>query len=62
MLSLQRRVNESLRIGDEIEVQVLGVKGSQVKIGIEAPESVPIRREELEPIPGEVGFEEDAER
>ncbi|MCG5534374.1 carbon storage regulator CsrA, partial [Halorhodospira sp. 9621] len=49
MLILQRRVNESLRIGDEIEVRVLGVKGSQVKIGIEAPESVPIRREELEP-------------
>jgi len=49
MLILQRRVNESLRIGDEIEVQVLGVQGSQVKIGIEAPKSVPVRREELEP-------------
>jgi len=53
MLILQRKVGESLRIGDEIEVRVLGVQSNQIKLGIEAPKSVPVRREELEPRPPE---------
>lgn len=51
MLVLERKIGQSLRIGDEIEVQVLGVHGKQIKLGIEAPKSVPVRREELEPRP-----------
>lgn len=62
MLILQRRVDESVRIGDEIEVKVMGVKGGQVRIGIAAPKSVPVRREELEPWPAEVDSEQDAGR
>ncbi|MBK5935784.1 carbon storage regulator CsrA [Halorhodospira halophila] len=62
MLILQRRIGESVRIGDEIEVKVMGVQGSQVRIGIEAPRSVRVRREELEPWPAEEDSEEDAGR
>lgn len=51
MLILQRKVGESLRIGDEIEVKVMGVQGNQIRLGTEAPKSVPLRREELEPRP-----------
>lgn len=47
MLVLTRRVGETLLIGDDIEVVVLGVSGHQVRIGIEAPNSVSILREEL---------------
>ena len=62
MLILQRRIGESVCIGDEVKVQVMGVKGTHIKIGIAAPKSVPVRREELEPWPDEEAFEEDAER
>lgn len=47
MLALARKVNESIVINDDVEVTVLGIKGDQVKIGINAPKSVPIYRKEL---------------
>lgn len=47
MLILTRRVGESLVIGDDINIIVLGVKGNQVRIGIEAPDDVSIHREEI---------------
>ncbi|NRA24125.1 MAG: carbon storage regulator CsrA, partial [Oleispira sp.] len=47
MLILTRRVNETLMIGDEVTVTVLGVKGNQVRIGVDAPKSVEVHREEI---------------
>lgn len=47
MLILTRKVGETIRINDDISVTVLGVKGSQVRLGIEAPESVAVHREEI---------------
>ncbi|MHB0777320.1 carbon storage regulator CsrA [Halomonas sp. WWR20] len=47
MLILTRRVGETLVIGDDITVTVLGVKGSQVRIGINAPRNVAVNREEI---------------
>lgn len=47
MLALSRKVNESIMIGNDIEITVLEVKGDQIKIGISAPRSVPIYRKEL---------------
>lgn len=47
MLILTRRISESLMIGDEVKITVLGVKGNQVRIGIEAPKDVPVHREEI---------------
>ena len=47
MLILTRKDNESLFIGDDIEVTVLGVKGNQVRIGINAPKETPVHREEV---------------
>ena len=47
MLVLTRRLGEVLRIGDDITITVLGIKGNQVRIGIEAPIEVEIWREEL---------------
>ncbi len=47
MLILTRRVGESLMVGDEITVTVLGVKGNQVRIGVSAPRDVAVHREEI---------------
>ncbi len=47
MLILTRRVGETLKIGDEVSVTVLGVKGNQVRIGITAPKDVAVHREEI---------------
>nr|WP_308809687.1 carbon storage regulator CsrA [Providencia sp. PROV195] len=47
MLILTRRVGETLMIGDDIKVTVLGVKGTQVRIGIEAPKDVGVHRQEI---------------
>lgn len=47
MLILTRRVGESLIIGDDITITVLGVKGSQVRVGVNAPKDVSVHREEI---------------
>jgi carbon storage regulator len=47
MLILTRRAGEALRIGDDIEVTVMAVNGSQVRIGINAPRNVAVDREEI---------------
>ncbi len=47
MLALSRKANESIIIGNDIEVTILEIKGEQVKIGINAPKSVPVYREEV---------------
>lgn len=47
MLILIRRIGESLIIGDDVVVNVLGIKGGQVRIGIDAPKNVTVHREEV---------------
>lgn len=47
MLILSRRVGETLMVGDDVTVTVLGVKGNQVRIGVNAPKEVPVHREEI---------------
>lgn len=47
MLALSRKTNESIMLGNDIEVTILEIKGDQVKIGINAPKSVPIYRKEI---------------
>lgn len=47
MLILTRRVGETLKIGDNVNVTVLGVKGNQVRIGVDAPKDVAVHREEI---------------
>lgn len=47
MLILTRRVGETIKIGEEITVTVLGVKGNQVRIGVGAPRHVAVHREEI---------------
>ncbi|TAK54110.1 MAG: carbon storage regulator [Gammaproteobacteria bacterium] len=47
MLILTRRVGEALMIGDEVTVTVLGIKGSQVRLGVDAPRTVSVHREEI---------------
>lgn len=47
MLVLTRRVGETLNIGDHVQVTVLGIKSNQVRIGITAPKTVPVYRQEI---------------
>lgn len=47
MLVLTRKVDESIMIGDMVEVKVLGIDGSSIKLGIQAPREVPVHRKEV---------------
>lgn len=47
MLALARKVNESIIINDNVEITILEIKGDQIKIGINAPKSVPVYRKEI---------------
>ncbi|AKH70089.1 carbon storage regulator, CsrA [Spongiibacter sp. IMCC21906] len=47
MLILTRRIGETLMVGDEVTVTVLGVKGNQVRLGVNAPKHVAVHREEI---------------
>ena len=47
MLILTRRVGETLMVGDDVTITVLGVKGNQVRIGVNAPKDVAVHREEI---------------
>ncbi|MDP5208806.1 carbon storage regulator CsrA [Microbulbifer sp. 2205BS26-8] len=47
MLVVKRRPGENLRIGTHVSVTVLGISGNQVRVGIEAPKSTPVHREEV---------------
>ncbi|MEZ5595237.1 MAG: carbon storage regulator CsrA [Pseudomonadales bacterium] len=47
MLILTRRPGEAIRIGDEVEIYVVAVNGNQVRLGIKAPKSIPVHREEI---------------
>ncbi|MHB8697730.1 MAG: carbon storage regulator CsrA [Sulfuricaulis sp.] len=47
MLILTRRTGETLNIGNDVQVTVLGIKGNHVRIGVQAPNQVPVHREEI---------------
>jgi carbon storage regulator len=47
MLILTRRIGETLKIGDDVDITVFGIKGQQVRIGIDAPKDVQVHREEI---------------
>jgi carbon storage regulator len=47
MLILTRRIGETLMVGDEVSVTVLGIKGNQVRLGINAPKNISVHREEI---------------
>ncbi len=47
MLILTRKVNETLMVGDDVSVTVLGIKGGQIRIGINAPRDIAVHRQEI---------------
>ena len=47
MLILTRRIGETIMIGDDVKLTVLGVKGNQVRLGVDAPKDVAVHREEI---------------
>jgi carbon storage regulator len=47
MLILTRRADEVIRVGDDIRIKVLGFKGGQIRLGIDAPRGIPVHREEI---------------
>lgn len=47
MLVLSRRAGESLKIGDDVTITVLGIKGNQIRIAIDAPREIAVHREEI---------------
>lgn len=47
MLALSRKVGETIRIGDDVTITVIGVKGKKIRIGIEAPKTTTVHREEI---------------
>ena len=47
MLILARRVGETVMIGEDVTITIIGVKGSQVRVGITAPKTVPVHRQEI---------------
>jgi len=47
MLILSRKAGEKLMIGDNVELTILGIKGNQVRVGVNAPKDVPVHREEV---------------
>ena len=47
MLILTRRISESVIVGDDVKVTVLGIKGNQVRLGIDAPKKISVHREEI---------------
>lgn len=62
MLILSRRIGETLVIGDEITVTVLGVKGNQVRLGVNAPKNVAVHRDEIyQRIQREISRQDDEE-
>ncbi|MGP1871595.1 MAG: carbon storage regulator CsrA [Arsenophonus sp. ER-BJ3-MAG3] len=47
MLILTRRIGETLMIGDEVTITILGIKGNQIRIGVNAPKEISVHREEI---------------
>jgi carbon storage regulator len=47
MLILTRSIGESINIGDDVQITILGTKGNQVRIGVNAPKEIPVHRQEI---------------